>query len=201
MSGDKSRYGSFLQPSGNPGSDGKKSGGSEQGARLLKVEKLNFYIDGVHILKDISLEAEKGEFIGLIGPNGAGKTTLLKCINGINRGTGLVELGGRDIRTMSSRQIASMVAMLHQDTAVAFPFTVLDVVLTGRYHKLGRFRPETPEDYAVARRCMEYTDTLRLESRAINTLSGGERQRALSPGCLRRRPTLYSLTNRLPASI
>jgi len=179
LSGDKSRYGSFLQPSGNPGSDGKKSGGSEQGARLLKVEKLNFYIDGVHILKDISLEAEKGEFIGLIGPNGAGKTTLLKCINGINRGTGLVELGGRDIRTMSSRQIASMVAMLHQDTAVAFPFTVLDVVLTGRYHKLGRFRPETPEDYAVARRCMEYTDTLRLESRAINTLSGGERQRAL----------------------
>ena len=179
MSGDKSRYGSFLQPSGNPGSDGKKSGGSEQGARLLKVEKLNFYIDGVHILKDISLEAEKGEFIGLIGPNGAGKTTLLKCINGINRGTGLVELGGRDIRTMSSRQIASMVAMLHQDTAVAFPFTVLDVVLTGRYHKLGRFRPETPEDYAAARRCMEYTDTLKLESRAINTLSGGERQRAL----------------------
>ena len=161
------------------GYDGGRSGSSGQDSKLLRVDNLNYHTDGVHILKDISFEAEKGEFIGLIGPNGAGKTTLLKCINGINRGTGLVELGGRDIRTMSSRQIASMVAMLHQDTAVAFPFTVLDVVLTGRYHKLGRFRPETPEDYAVARRCMEYTDTLRLESRAINTLSGGERQRAL----------------------
>lgn len=161
------------------GYDGGRSGSSGQDSKLLRVDNLNYHTDGVHILKDISFEAEKGEFIGLIGPNGAGKTTLLKCINGINRGTGLVELGGRDIRTMSSRQIASMVAMLHQDTAVAFPFTVLDVVLTGRYHKLGRFRPETPEDYAAARRCMEYTDTLKLESRAINTLSGGERQRAL----------------------
>lgn len=165
------------------GSDGFNAddlkSGSGGRARLLKVEKLNFHIDGVHILKDISFEADKGEFIGLIGPNGAGKTTLLKCINGINRGTGCVELGGRDIRTLTGRQIASKAAMLHQDTTVTFPFTVLDIVLTGRYHRLGRFKPETPEDYAVARKCMEYTDTLKLENRIINTLSGGERQRAL----------------------
>ena len=69
--------------------------------------------------------------------------------------------------------------MLHQDTTVTFPFTVLDIVLTGRYHRLGRFKPETPEDYTVARKCMEYTDTLKLENRIINTLSGGERQRVL----------------------
>ena len=155
------------------------SGGKDQGARLLRVENLDFYIDDVHILKDISFKAKKGEFIGLIGPNGAGKTTLLKCISGINRGNGRVELDGRDIRTLNSRQIASKTAMLHQNTVVAFPFTVLDIVLTGRYHKLGRFRPETPADYAVARRCMEYTDTLKLKNRLINTLSGGERQRVL----------------------
>ena len=155
------------------------SGVSGQDARLLRVRNLDFHTDGVHILKDISFEADTGEFIGLIGPNGAGKTTLLKCINGINKGTGTIELYGRNIRTMTGRQIASKVAMLHQDTTVMFPFTVLDIVLTGRYHRLGRFRPETPGDYAVARRCMEYTDTLKFENRAINTLSGGERQRAL----------------------
>ena len=148
-------------------------------ARLLRIENLNYHIDGVPILKDISFEADKKEFIGLIGPNGAGKTTLLKCINGINKGTGCIELDGTDIRTLNNRQIASKIAMLHQDTTVTFPFTVMDIVLTGRYHKLGRFRPETTEDYAVARRCMEYTDTLKLENRLINTLSGGERQRAL----------------------
>jgi len=69
--------------------------------------------------------------------------------------------------------------MLHQDTTVTFPFTVMDIVLAGRYHKLGRFRPEGPEDYAVARKYMDYTDTLRLEKRIINSLSGGERQRVL----------------------
>lgn len=158
---------------------GEAKSSSSGRTRLLRVENLNFYIDGVHILKDISFEADRGEFIGLIGPNGAGKTTLLKCINGINKGTGCIELGGRDIRTLTGRQIASKAAMLHQDTTVTFPFTVLDIVLTGRYHRLGRFKPETPEDYTVARKCMEYTDTLKLENRIINTLSGGERQRVL----------------------
>lgn len=148
-------------------------------AVLLNIDGLNFYIDDVHILKDISLRANRGEFIGLIGPNGAGKTTLLKCINGINKGTGRIELDGIDIKSMSSRQIAAKAAMLHQDTTVTFPFTVMDIVLAGRYHKLGRFRHEGPEDYAAARRCMEYTDTLKLEKRLINTLSGGERQRVL----------------------
>lgn len=148
-------------------------------AKLLNIDSLNFYINDIHILKDISLKADRGEFIGLIGPNGAGKTTLLKCINGINKGSGQIELDGVDIRSMNSRQIAAKAAMLHQDTTVAFPFTVMDIVLAGRYHKLGRFRPEGPEDYAAARRYMEYTDTLKLEKRLINTLSGGERQRVL----------------------
>ena len=147
--------------------------------QLLKITGLDFQINNVNILKDISLEADRGEFIGLIGPNGAGKTTLLKCINGIYRGDGCIELDGLDTGTMDAREAASKVAMLHQDTSVAFPFKVLDIVLTGRYHKLGRFRPESAEDYAAARKYMGYTDTLKMENRMINTLSGGERQRVL----------------------
>jgi iron complex transport system ATP-binding protein len=149
------------------------------GPAILKIKGLNYQINNINILKDISLEAVRGEFIGLIGPNGAGKTTLLKCINGICRGSGCVELDGTDISMMTARQTASRVAMLHQDTSVAFPFKVMDVVLTGRYHRLGRFRPESAEDYEAARRYMGYTDTLKLENRMINTLSGGERQRVL----------------------
>ena len=147
--------------------------------KLLVIDDLNFCINGTHILKDISLEADKGEFIGLIGPNGAGKTTLLKCINGINRSTGRVKIRGTSLTSMSSRAVAGKVAMLHQDTNVTFPFTVLDIVMTGRYHQLGRLRAERWADYAIARRYLEYTDTLKFETRPINTLSGGERQRVL----------------------
>ena len=147
--------------------------------KLLVIIDLNFDINGMHILRSIGFEACKGEFIGLIGPNGAGKTTLLKCINGINRGTGRVEIGGTSLTAMSNRAVAGKVAMLHQDTAVTFPLTVLDIVLTGRYHQLGRLKAESAEDYKIARSYMEYTDTLKFETRQINTLSGGERQRVL----------------------
>lgn len=147
--------------------------------KLLEIENLNFNINGTHILRDIGFEAGKGEFIGLIGPNGAGKTTLLKCINGINRGVGRIEIDGTSLTSMSSRAVAGKVAMLHQDTSVTFPFSVLDIVMTGRYHQLGRLRAESTEDYKIARRYMEYTDTLKFETRPINSLSGGERQRVL----------------------
>ena len=146
---------------------------------LLIVDGLNFHINETHILKDIAFKAVRGEFIGLIGPNGAGKTTLLKCINGINKGAGRIEIDGTSISAMTSKQVAGKVAMLHQDTTVTFPFSALDIVLTGRYHTLGRLKAEGRADYEIARRYMEYTDTLIFENRQINTLSGGERQRVL----------------------
>jgi iron complex transport system ATP-binding protein len=147
--------------------------------KQLAVDGLSMQINGTSILKDICFAADKGEFIGLIGPNGAGKTTLLKCINGINKGTGRVEISGENLAAMSRRTIASKIAMLHQDTSVSFPFSALDIVLTGRYHRLGRLKSERPEDYETARKYMEYTDTLKFETRPVNTLSGGERQRVL----------------------
>ncbi|MGE5613887.1 MAG: ABC transporter ATP-binding protein [Bacillota bacterium] len=152
---------------------------SGAGNRILVVDRLNYYVDGTHILKEISLNADRGEFIGLIGPNGAGKTTLLKCINGIYKGGGCVEIDGMDAKRMSRRQTAAKVAMLHQNTEITFPFTAIDIVMTGRYHLLGRFKAESAGDYSAVRMYMEYTGTLGLEKRPINTLSGGERQRVL----------------------
>lgn len=159
-----------------PSEEANKTSNSE---KLLTVRDLNYSINERQILKDISFAAAKGDFIGLIGPNGAGKTTLLKCIDGLYHYTGRIEIDGANLTDMTSREIAGRVAMLHQDTTVDFPFTALDIVLSGRYHMLGRLKAERPCDYAAARRYMDYTDTLELEDRLINTLSGGERQRVL----------------------
>jgi len=54
--------------------------------------------EGVHALRDVTLELERGEIVGLIGPNGAGKSTLVNVLSGFDRpSSGAVELEGRDI--------------------------------------------------------------------------------------------------------
>ena len=147
--------------------------------KVLVVRNLKYEINGVEILKDIGFEVHKGEFIGLIGPNGAGKTTLLKCINGINKAPGFIELKGRRLETMNSREIACEAALMHQNTTVSFPFTSMDIVMSGRYPHLKRLKGESKEDFGIAQGYMEYTDTYKFKDRPINQISGGERQRVL----------------------
>lgn len=155
----------------------KGKGPDDSPEKVLSVSGLEFGINGVPILKGLDFEISKGEFAGLIGPNGAGKTTLLKCLNGIHCGSGRIEINGQGIENLSSREIARRVALMHQDTVIGFPFPAIDIVLSGRYPYLSRVRGERAEDYAIARKYMDYTDTLKLEDRPITQISGGERQR------------------------
>lgn len=144
---------------------------------IIAVRGLQFSINVTDILKGLDFNVGQGEFVGLIGPNGAGKTTLLKCLNGINRCQGLIEIKGQRLESMSNRKIALEIALMHQNTNISFPFPVIDIVLAGRYPHLSRTRIENAEDYNIARKYMEYTDTLKFESRPITQISGGERQR------------------------
>lgn len=146
---------------------------------ILEIIGLNYFIDELQILKDVSFKIKKGEFVGLIGPNGAGKTTLLKCINGINTSDGRIKIKNMDLAKLNEKKIAREVALMNQNTNITFPFPSIDVVLTGRYPYLGFARGESIEDYNIARKYMDYTHTLKFEKRPITKVSGGERQRIL----------------------
>jgi len=147
--------------------------------QAVVIKDLHFRVNGLEILKGINLTVNKGEFVGLIGPNGAGKTTLLKCINGINKAEGTILIDGTPLNQLKEKEIARNVALMHQDTSISFPFPALDVVLMGRYPHLKRMQRESANDYKIARKHMEYTDTLKFEKKPVTQISGGERQRVI----------------------
>ncbi len=161
---------------------------------IVKLKNIGFRYDESWILKNISFEVNKGEFIGVIGPNGSGKTTLLKVIDGILA----PEEGETWINGISSAKIkrenrAKMIAVVPQESTMIFPFSVYEIVLMGRAPHLGKWRFEGEMDFGIARQAMEMTDTLHLMNRSMNALSGGERQRVLIARALAQQPQIMLL--------
>jgi iron complex transport system ATP-binding protein len=148
-------------------------------APLLEVRGLSCNLDGRAILGGIDLDLEAGEILGLIGPNGAGKSTLLRCLNGLLPSGGRIWYSGQPLAGLSTRRIARLVALMHQNTNIAFPFLAGEVVMMGRYPHQGRFAAASAEDRRVVAEVMGFTDTAALAGQPVNRLSGGERQRVL----------------------
>ena len=145
-------------------------------------------------LESVSVSVPRGRVVGLLGPNGSGKTTVLKLLAGLlapARGT--VRLEGRDLATYTRAQVARRLAVVPQHTHPAFDYTVLDIVLMGRYPHLGRFEVEGPEDLRLARAALDATGTQGLEARVFDTLSGGEQQRVAIASALAQAPDLLLL--------
>ena len=145
-------------------------------------------------LAPLSLDVEPGEILGVIGPNSAGKTTLIRLLTRVVRpSAGEIFLSGRALRSLPAAVLAREVAVVPQELPHAFPFTVEQLVLMGRYpHDPGRYF-ESAGDRAVARAAMEATSVLDLALLPLDELSGGERQRAVLARALAQEPRLLVL--------
>ena len=132
------------------------------------------------VLDGVSFEAGRGTIVGLLGPNGSGKTTLLRLLSGVLRPeSGQVLIDGRPISQLTRREAARRVAVVPQETHSTFDFSVIDMVLMGRYPHLGPFELEGAADQAIAREALAATGTASLANRSFSTLSGGEKQRVV----------------------
>jgi iron complex transport system ATP-binding protein len=156
---------------------------------FLETQGLSFTYgrgaSGRLVLSDVSLPIERGSAIGLLGPNGSGKTTLLRLMAGVlPPSQGAVLLDGQPLARLSRRELAQRIAVVPQETRATFDFSVLEMVLMGRYPHLGPFELEGQADIEIARAALRATGTQTLESRQFATLSGGEKQRVVIAGAL-----------------
>ncbi len=155
----------------------------------LSSHQLTVNYDKTPVLWDISLDIPKGKLVGIIGPNGAGKSTFLKTALGlITPISGKVEFFGKDLAKVRQR-----IAYVPQRESVdwEFPITVLDLVLMGRYGRLGLFRRPRQADYKAAQHYLEQVGMAPFASRQINQLSGGQQQRVFLARALLQEADLY----------
>jgi iron complex transport system ATP-binding protein len=161
---------------------------------FYRIHNLRFAYDSTPVLKGVSAEIVKGEFLALVGPNGAGKSTFLKILAGLlPRYSGTVEFEGRPLSGLSSRKLAQRMAFVPQETHVAFPFRVSEIIMMGRLpHRTGGLF-DSPLDVEKCRAAMELTDTLTLSGKTFNELSGGEKQRVVLASALAQDPEILLL--------
>ena len=152
---------------------------------MLRADGVSFRYDDTEVLHDISLQVSDGGLTGVLGPNGSGKTTLLRLLGGLRAPSqGCVKLDDRDLTASPRRTLARRIAMVPQETHVAFDYSVLEVVLMGRYPHLGAFAMEGADDLGYAADALAATGTTELRTRPFMTLSGGEKQRVVSASAL-----------------
>ena len=152
---------------------------------MLRCEGLTVSFDAQQILRQVTLAIPARGLVGVLGPNGSGKTTLLRALSGaLTPDSGTITFDGRDLKTFSSAQLARRLAVVPQETHLAFDYSVMEIVLMGRYPHLRPFEFEGPADLACAHAALNATGTDHLADRSFGTLSGGEKQRVIIASAL-----------------
>lgn len=163
---------------------------------MLWADNVSFrYAPNAPLVVDaVSVRLAEGAFVGILGPNGSGKTTLLRLLSGTRRPTsGRVLLNDRPLDELSRRDAARQIAVVPQETELAFEYRAIEMVLMGRHAHLGLFAVEGPGDIAIAERSMAATGTAHLADRLFHELSGGEKQRVVIAAALAQSASLLLL--------
>jgi ABC-type Mn2+/Zn2+ transport system ATPase subunit len=123
------------------------------------------------VLRDLSFTIHEGDFLGMVGPNGSGKTTVLRALLGTHP-----QISGTVVRAPGLR--FGYVPQRDQ-VDYDYPLTAVDVVLMGRYDRIGLGRRPSREDRGRAMQALEQVGIPELASQHLKNLSGGQRQRTL----------------------
>jgi ABC-type Mn2+/Zn2+ transport system ATPase subunit len=156
----------------------------------MNLIELHRVVVGYHrqrLLPPIDLTLAQGIFLGVVGPNGSGKTTLVRTMLGL-----LAPVAG-EVRYPLGRRPRFGYVPQRGDIDVSFPLTAGEIVLMGRYPRVGLVRRPGAADRAAARRALEQVGVAELAGRRFHELSGGQRQRVLLARALAGEPEILVL--------
>ena len=154
----------------------------------LSLANVSFSYPGTPVFEGLDLTVGAGEFTAVLGPNGCGKTTLVRLASRVvAAGSGTVSLGGDDVAGLTPREIARRLAVVPQEEAGIFAFSVGEVVLMGRTPWAGAFGFETDKDRRIAMDALSAVDAADFVERDVREISGGEWQRVLIARALAQR--------------
>lgn len=149
-------------------------------------------IGGRTILTGVDLELPPGQLMAVVGPNGAGKSTLLRTIAGILPvRAGAVHIGGHDLRRLSARRRARMLAFVGQADPVAAELLVGEVVMLGRLPHRPPWALGSAQDREAVTAALSQVGLEGFDDRPASRLSGGELRRvSIARGLAQQTPVL-----------
>ncbi|MDV7351758.1 metal ABC transporter ATP-binding protein [Rhodococcus sp. NPDC019627] len=143
----------------------------------VEVQDVTVHYGDVLALDRVSLSLQAGRVCGLVGMNGSGKSTLFKTIMGtVKPDTGTVRINGQAPATARKTGVLGYVPQ-SEEVDWAFPLSVRDVVMTGRYGRMGLTRRPGKADRSAVDHALERVELTDLADRQIGQLSGGQKKR------------------------
>jgi zinc/manganese transport system ATP-binding protein len=164
---------------------------------IIRLDEVATTYEGADypVIRNVSLEIGRGEFVIVGGPNGAGKTTLLETIAGLLPiVSGTVSVCGFNVVRQGSqmrKKIGYVVQNFNFDPYT--PFTVDEVLLMGRYGLLGFCKQPSVEDFAAVDQSLARVGIINLRKNHIGKLSGGQQQKVMIAHNLVKRPDVLLL--------
>jgi iron complex transport system ATP-binding protein len=160
----------------------------------LESENLTVAVNGCTLVRDLTLDIAPGSFVCILGTNGVGKTLTLHTLAGLREPTGnAVRLCGDLLDRLPRQEIARRLGLLLQIQEDAFPLTVRESALMGRYPHMGIWQWPGKQDLDAVRNALESFDLLGLENRTLAHLSGGERERVALATLMVQDPAIWLL--------
>lgn len=158
------------------------------------IENLNFKYNSEKVIENLSMSIEEGQIVSISGENGSGKTTLLKLMLGqLKPDSGKVAVLGKEISKINSFREIGYVPQIQITNQMAFPITVLELVVLNLYEDFGFFKIPKKKHKNQAIKLLKGMGLGQYINTPLNELSGGLRQRAMIARAMINNPKILVL--------